>query len=498
VAATPRQAPPAPATDDGSCSPHDAERGICEPDPDPEPEQAPAVRPSARPLTPQAFVDQAGPNLREPSGTGDGQNPPALGPTSTPTPVPLSGPVGSGAPEPQDPPLDEHERRQAAAQRQVRTPAAPQLPAVPPTSPRPVSRELAQANQDLNDARRALNDLDLAATPVPASQLSRARSDLAAAEQARRDVLAREEAARIAQADADERAMRELTRNGLNTISVIAPELSPLTGVLSAGLGAIDGDVVGAGLDTLSVIPAEPLVAGITKRVGPAVRELLTGAEAVGRMRAADGTAIGKLGDVVATGLDHTVVEAVVDSRRDLVVKLDNTLAPRRAVVDQAEDLGKLRESGIPTGDHGLVDITNDNGGTTKGLLMDRIDGVEDIDIVQALDQAVPDRAARDRLLREGTLDPADLGRVPPSWKLVNEKTVADLEAIRDNVRRDGISIEDFQYRVSEVDGSVYVTDTDGVRKGAAADPEDVQLLLSQLDDDINTMRGIVSVNGAP
>jgi hypothetical protein len=201
-------------------------------------------------------------------------------------------------------PLDQHERHPNGLPTDlpadITTVGDPGSP--PPTSPRPVSAQLAAANQQLNQARQDLFTLHTAATPVPDDTLTAVEQRLAAATAARNQVLANEEAARIAAADRDEKAMRQIVGAGLGAIGIVvaapaagallgiegaaalaaAPELTTigtLAGLGQATLALADGDTTGAGIQAAGAVAgplAGPLVgkaAGLLPKgvTGPAV-----------------------------------------------------------------------------------------------------------------------------------------------------------------------------------------------------------------------------------
>jgi len=93
----------------------------------------------------------------------------------------------------------------------------------------------------------------------------------------------------------------------------------------------------------------------------------------------------GRLGRLIDVGKESAVYEISGDAT--LAVKVDQATggAALPAKIEQeAANLGKLRELGIPTPEHGIVEWVDGQGVRRRGLLMDRIDGPTDF---EALDE---------------------------------------------------------------------------------------------------------------
>jgi hypothetical protein len=435
-----------------------------------------------------------------------------------------------------DPPLDQHERHPVVSQVPGVEAVTGAPPTPVPTSPHPVSPELAAASTEVNAAEQALLDLSKAATPVPDTALLAAEQRLADAQATRARVVAEAEAARIAAADADEAAMNGLVRGGLGAVALVgAPEIAIPATLLSAGVGLLGGNVDGAVGDAVS-IPVG-MVAGKVIHVGGAVladqlakrtgrltadelAQIAAREAAAAEQRALAGTLAnttdrlaevdagltssgGSFGRSVAD--DSVVSTYEVHGNADVTVTVDARSAGRAAapIEQRAADLQAARDLGVPFVPESRVATWTDfNGIQRTGLLRPNVTtGTTSKAIQASLAEALPDAAAQADLRLAGSLEPDDVVDLPAAWQGVTTKTADDLEALIEYLRVNDIHASNVTFSVARADGSLVVDGLQGAAKldpakfdpGYAARLQDA--FLKHLQEQANILRGIGSLN---
>jgi hypothetical protein len=162
--------------------------------------------------------------------------------------------------------------------------------------------------------------------------------------------------------------------------------------------------------------------------------------DAPAAVRSAIAESGGQLGPELGRGGFGSVHEVV--GHPDLVVKVpieDIGGKPNGQLVKEAASLRALTEAGVPTPYRGMVEWVDGRGVQRTGIVMERIDG-----------------AFSKNVLQTGKLAGETVR--PEHRAMVNERTVADLEALKRTCVERQINIEDLQFMIAP-DGSIRVID---------------------------------------
>jgi hypothetical protein len=146
-----------------------------------------------------------------------------------------------------------------------------------------------------------------------------------------------------------------------------------------------------------------------------------------------------KLGAVVGEGGFGRVHE--IEGHPGLVAKIVKATdgAPNAQLVAEAQNLQRLKDTGVPVAYQGIIEWT-EGGVARQAIVMDQVDGF-----------------LSKQVLGVGKF----AGETPTAEMLgaVTPRTLQDLRAFKDTVMRNNINIEDIQFMISRIDGSIRVID---------------------------------------